>query len=107
VTELPLCSVCERCHRAAFPVKRLCPHCGSAELREEPLPADAVVYSCTSIPDGDGGLRHLALVHSGGVRLLAPVPAGGAPLHVGDAVRLQPRTDPPGFEVVAAVGAQL
>lgn len=106
MTGLPPRSVCQRCHGTAFPVKRLCPHCGSGDLRTDPLPADAVVYSFTSVPDGDGGLRHLALVHTGGVRLLAPVAAGGPPLHVGDAVRLQPRPGAPGFEAVAPVAAR-
>jgi uncharacterized OB-fold protein len=105
MTELPRRSVCDHCHHVAFPVKKLCPSCGRPSLRDEPLPADAVVYSVTSIPDGAGGTRHLALVHTGGVRLLAPVPAGQGPLHVGDAVRLQARTSPPGFEAVAAVAA--
>lgn len=31
--------VCERCGRAAFPRRLLCPGCGGRELREEPVDA--------------------------------------------------------------------
>jgi uncharacterized OB-fold protein len=100
-SELPPRSVCRQCQQATFPVKRLCPSCGSADLHDEPLPPDGVVYSYTSIPEGDGAMRQLALVHTGGVRVLAPVPPGGPALNVGNAVRLEPRPGLPGFEAVA------
>jgi uncharacterized OB-fold protein len=82
---LPTMARCRDCGATALPPKWRCHRCGGRALEEVAVPGDGRVFSFTHMVDRAGGDRWVALVDTGGVRVLAPL---DGPLAVGDPVRL-------------------
>lgn len=83
---------CENDH-GILPPRRACPHCGSTDLREEPLPGTGTVLARTTVhvptPSFEGDAPYTtAVVDLGPVRVTGQVRGADAPpaVEIGDEV---------------------
>jgi uncharacterized protein len=95
--------VCRACHRAHHPPRALCPRCGSAGSRPEPVDPAGRVHSWTVVhraalpPWRERAPYAVVLVElSGGARVLANALLETGPPAIGDVVTVAVRPEGPG-----------